>query len=900
MTGDSSASPRALFKRFLAERWFGGPDFESWVRQHTALEGELRALRDQWLRELEDPESSALLPSEGGPRRALSFAPGEELGGFRLVARLGSGAAGEVWSAEELALGRQVALKLLRPDLALDPRAMERFRREALSGAKLDHPGVVAVYSIGRVHGQPFIAQELVEGGRTLADWVEQARGLSGSAPSRFDEAAALVAQAAEALAAVHACGILHRDIKPRNLLVTKDGRVKVADFGLAHLAGQDELSRTGDVMGTFAYMSPGQVRGEVKGLDGRSDVFSLGATLYELLTLRRAFDGSSMHEVARRILHEDPTPPRSVEPRLPADLEHITRKALEKRAADRYTDMAAFAADLRAFLAREPIQARAASLTGRARRWIRRHPSTSASLSVVLLALGAMTWLNVLHARERKRDRVEALHARALYAIEAGDMVKAQEEVEEAELLGGQDASGHLILALGFAREGRFPEVERSLTRAQERGFDPDDAEIGSGLGHAARALFLMTRHDPSVFPEAERHIDDALGLDPKLYSLEFARYLMRMAVGDAFGAGKALSAFRRHIPPADPLSQVLAALELELSGSSREALETLERLAADPELGSDGLTRLRWHRVAGRLCVTLGEFARGQAYLERAVAEAPSDCYSLDNLAVSFMNQALAGDERASTREAAREYAQLARDCNGSLANPDLVLAYLSVSSLDAQAGVPDLRALPAHREARERLDRLAAHPSGVPAMARTIESHLVFLEGSAPYRSGRYVEASEHFERALELDPDNALAAALLGQCLWHLERPEEGLAVLERGLALWDDPSWMAYRKSDWLLGALVVWRMGAAGKAGRRDDFVRAVERFRRELAGGARFQWQELLTAAEFLATAPEGLRDCDFVWQLVDEHDLARVAEGTPAEAQAQSTLAKIELACR
>jgi serine/threonine protein kinase len=154
-TRDPASEARALFKRFLADRWFGGPDFESWITLHREFEAQLRALRDEWLAELGDPESPGFHPpGERGARRATSFAQNEVIGGFRLVKRLGSGASGEVWEAQEMALGdRRVALKLLRPDLALDVRSLERFRREALALSLINHPNVVAVYSVGRPQG---------------------------------------------------------------------------------------------------------------------------------------------------------------------------------------------------------------------------------------------------------------------------------------------------------------------------------------------------------------------------------------------------------------------------------------------------------------------------------------------------------------------------------------------------------------------------------------------------------------------------------------------------------------------------------------------------------------------------------------------------------------------------
>jgi hypothetical protein len=309
---------------------------------------------------------------------------------------------GVVYKARQTALNREVALKVIVAGEHASPAQLVRFLQEAETIAAVSHPGVVQVHEFGTWNEQPFIVMEFCPGG-TLASKLD-------GTPDPPKQAAFLVEQLARAVAAAHSKGIVHRDIKPGNVLLTADGSPKVADFGLAKLTESGQgMTASGAILGTPSYMAPEQARGDNKNVGPKSDVYALGAVLYECLTGRSPFRGSNQHETILQVLNQEPVSIRSLNPVVPTDLETICLKCLQKVPAHRYASASDLADDLDRFLKGRPVTARRIGPLGRARRWVTRNPLVASLLAAVILSLAAGTAASYLSYREADRERQNA-----------------------------------------------------------------------------------------------------------------------------------------------------------------------------------------------------------------------------------------------------------------------------------------------------------------------------------------------------------------------------------------------------------------------------------------------------------------------------------------------------------
>jgi serine/threonine protein kinase len=453
------------------------PDVEEYARRHPQIAAALREV----LPALE----LMRLPAPDDPPQGPAAEVSGLLGDFRLLRVLGRGGMGVVYEAEQLSLGRRVALKVLPFAGVLDPRQLQRFRNEAQAAACLHHTNIVPVYVVGCERGVHYYAMQLIDG-QSLGEAIAALAGSPGGpdaagAPTRPSALSAtgrtaasrgyvravarLGLQAAEALEYAHSLGVVHRDVKPANLLLDEAGQLWVTDFGLALCRSAPRLTMTGDVVGTLRYMSPEQLLGTGWPGDPRGDVYSLGVTLYEALALRPAFAGQDREELLRQVAWGEPRPPRRLNPAVPAELETVVLKAMARDPAERYQSARELADDLRRFLEERPVLARPPSLWQRAAKLARRHRQAvaAAALAAVLAVAGLAAGTVLLwHEKEQKRKAWEAEAAQA-------DEAREQRRRAEANFDKALSGATSLLLRLEDPRWNDVPgmhEVREDLVR--------------------------------------------------------------------------------------------------------------------------------------------------------------------------------------------------------------------------------------------------------------------------------------------------------------------------------------------------------------------------------------------------------------------------------------------------
>lgn len=745
-----------------------GGDPEALLREHPDLAEELRP-RLEALRVLETVLSESEV-SGGMPER---------IGDFRILREIGRGGMGVVYEAEQLSMRRRVALKVLSMGFMSAPQSIKRFRREARAAGLLHHTNIVPIHDMGHHGGHWYYAMELVEG-RPLSDVIAEMRtkGPAGSSAANedtltrsgqggyFQRVADLFHGVADALHLAHGEGIIHRDVKPSNLLLSGDGVLKIVDFGLARFE-QDghSLTRTGDLLGTPAYMSPEQARAKRAQVDHRTDVYSLGATLYEALTHTAPFHATTLPGLWSQILTKDPVAPRRMNQRVPRDLETIVLKSMEKDPAQRYATSGALAQDLGRFVAGTPVHARRIGLGGRLWRRVKRHKVRSglAAAALVLAAVGALFAVRAGRETERRveleyaqlcAEAQESMSARLRighrgHGLHAGPGAGAQEALGKAIELDSRQNEAFWLRAIAPGRQ--MAERLADVRAALERG-------LPERTGHLLRAFVLANagrwdeaRAEYSGLVEvAMRRPQDAYlagWLSVREGNGERARALFGSAIRtSARGSAVRILAFRAR-----------ARLHSR-SGRFEDALEDLAsvRTLAGDTINLDVESAAIWRRMgkedaARQRLTSILEYARRR--------------------------------ERAGTwrvlADACREYWQ--QDWHNEVVK----------EALERHPDDPTLlleRALALGKQKQYKEQLLVVRR----ALALTPEDHLgCEIEAVALSHLGQPEEALEALERALVLDAHCALAWGKQAGILRELDRLPEALAAADQALSL--DPS-----------------------------------------------------------------------------------------------------------
>ncbi|HMD18199.1 MAG TPA: protein kinase [Terriglobales bacterium] len=513
----------------------------------------------------------------------MSITPGTRIKNYEILSPLGAGGMGEVYLAEDKRLGRKVAIKFLPAKVATDERAWQRLLREAKTAATLDHPNICAIYEVGQEAGRSFIVLQYVEG-ETLAARIKR------QLPD-LREALAIAAQVADALSEAHARGIIHRDIKPENIMLTTRGQVKVLDFGLAKvlrdrgiIEGEGEtgsmLSMPGMVMGTVPYMSPEQVRGEE--LDGRSDIFSFGTVLYELLSGRRPFEAKSTAEVISAILTAEPPPiNRSTLVHSGSGEETLIRKCLEKDAALRYQSMGDLIADLE--------QIRREYDSGEVRPAIRQMSETTAEKSKSAIPVPGGKWsrLRTFEAWSVLTVVVLAVAA-AIYTWSV--RTHTPTPVQGAKSANAAAYDAYMRGKVNVSSEN--PDNNEAAIKLFEQAVAADP-NFAAAYAELARAYSIKARffapvpEKKKLNEEAEVDVEKALALDPNLAEGYFARGLILWTPYKRFPHEQAVQSYKRALelnPNLDEAHHQLGFVYLHIGLLDKGWQEIQKALAINP----------------------------------------------------------------------------------------------------------------------------------------------------------------------------------------------------------------------------------------------------------------------------------------------------------------------------
>jgi tetratricopeptide (TPR) repeat protein len=712
--------------------------------------------------------------------------------GYEIVGELGRGGMGVVYKARDTRLNRLVALKMIRAGSHAGPEELARFRREAEAVARLQHPHIVQIYEIGDHRGLPFFALELVEAGT-----LEQQ--LHGT-PLPPRKAAELVATLAQALHAAHERGIVHRDLKPANVLLTADGTPKIADFGLAkHLDAAVHETQSGVVMGTPPYMAPEQAAGRQSAITPLTDVYALGALLYELLTGRPPFRAATTLETLQQVLDEEPAPPRRLLSKTPRDLETSCLKCLRKEPAKRYASARALAEDLGCYLAGEPIVARPVGRGERVLKWVRRRPAAAglwAALALLLALGGGIGWWRQLeHTAAEARRQLTEQKAR-LAMVQAHALLDGGWQAHDLARLTEARAAADRAAAIAGSGEAGAAVQQEAAALQQKAAARIDQARKNVAL--LAALLDFQVRREMKSYRTDEKGLLAALP-EPSVdeqFTAAFRRWGVAVAdrpvaevvarlqaqpepiVQDIVAGLDAWALERRR--QQGPKSEWRHLLEVARQLDRNKRRKEVRQLLAASPLQRTEATAATWDRTRARL----RQLAR-----QGAASESPLGILALARVLVVF------GEEQRAERLLRSSLA----------ANPGEVGLLHGLAQLLEQQRPPRLlEAIGCYGAARAVRPELGvALAKALVALNRVAESEEVFDDlarrlgdnpeiycwlGYARLEQQKWKGAEAANRKTLALKADYAIAWHNLGVALYHQKRLDEAAAAYRKTIAL----------------------------------------------------------------------------------------------------------------
>lgn len=749
------------------------PNIDDFVKEHPGLEEQLRQ-RIQNLQEIDSLFANLMQSdeSDSGDVTGTDNLIGQKLGDFEILSLIGTGGMGAVFLARQVSLDREVALKVISDISGARGKTLERFKREAKVLAKISHPNIVPIYEVGQEGPYSYFAMEYVKGtsldrilsairispsdakaSQIMQECLQgRAGGIANTPKGNHREKGAeidadyivnmsrIIISIASALDYAHNKGILHRDVKPSNILIDADGTPKLVDFGLARAETQQTITVTGEFFGTPSYVSPEQIR-KPETVDCRSDVYSLAATYYECLTLHPPFEGDTVNETLTRVISREAVSPKKYCPRLSTDLNTVILHALEKSSEDRYQSAADFSADIQNVLDFRPITAKRPSITRRAYKTLRRNPLKIAvvGISILLIVLG---YVVSSYVQERKISAAGRLYSDGVLEAAKNDYSQALKCFKEALMNDPAHAQATLFAASCCQNLNDHEQAIRLYKQALEN--DPNCTRAYQGLGDTYREL---GQHEQAI-----KFYKQSIVIKPSNLA---AHGNLAMAYEVQGNYSEAIRSYEQAIV-VDPCN---AGILLRLAGCYYRSKDYKQTEETCRELLALKPHNPVVHGMLASALAGLGALDDAAASYERATGIDPNFTMIHFTMGVHFQ---LANRHQ----EAIEPYRRaLQNDPNNSDYELALATAY--------QASESYQNAIEAYR------DYLHVKPSDAATYRKL---------GYCLIQTNHHDEAIEAYKQAIEIDPNNAVGYSSIAWCYWNQGESESAIESAEQALAI----------------------------------------------------------------------------------------------------------------